>query len=199
MSVSVQAIAKLYQRDPEKTRRRYSGPLLVWGSPTPGRAYDEYAPRLTADLGAPFSRVEVETEPGVAMPEERPLPGAVLFEVRKVGSGADEFADCVTIGRSVTNDIQLDDRSVSRFHAFLRLNYRHEWVVSDATSRNGTFVNGVRLEGRETLPLRTLDVLRVGNLQLRFFEAGAFWELADGRKVACPHFVPEGSAELRTP
>ena len=73
----------------------------------------------------------------------------------------------LTIGRAQTNDISLgwDDR-VSRVHARLERIGDAWTVVDDGLSRNGTFLNGVRLAGRKRLDHG--DTLRVGRTLLAF-------------------------------
>ncbi|MBK1734780.1 hypothetical protein CKO15_05645 [Halorhodospira abdelmalekii] len=64
----------------------------------------------------------------------------------------------VTVGRAASNDIVLDDPSVSGFHAVL-LQEAGEVTVTDLGSTNGTRVSGAPVEGRTTLPLWcTLEV-----------------------------------------
>ena len=72
----------------------------------------------------------------------------------------------LTIGRSAKNDIELrGDRFASARHA--RVEARADGVyVLDAGSTNGTFVNGVRLDGAHRLAPG--DVLRVGETDLRY-------------------------------
>jgi hypothetical protein len=67
----------------------------------------------------------------------------------------------VTIGRGPSNDVTLGwDTEVSRVHAELE-RLAGEWtVVDDGLSRNGTWVNGDRITGRQRL--RDGDVLQVG-------------------------------------
>lgn len=55
-----------------------------------------------------------------------------------------------TIGRGDDNDIVLPVREVSRFHARIWLQ-RGNWMIEDQGSRNGTFVNGERVEGARQL------------------------------------------------
>jgi len=71
------------------------------------------------------------------------------------------------VGRRAGCDIVLEwDARVSRTHAQLE-RIGTEWaVVDDGLSRNGTFVNGERLQGRRRLSDR--DVLRVGNTSIMF-------------------------------
>ena len=62
------------------------------------------------------------------------------------------------IGRSSTADIVLDSASLSRHHA--RIERRdHETVLTDLDSRNGIFLNGVRVH---SAVLRDRDTIQIG-------------------------------------
>jgi pSer/pThr/pTyr-binding forkhead associated (FHA) protein len=64
-----------------------------------------------------------------------------------------------TVGSSPESDLVIDDRSVSAVHAlFERLG--GAWFVEDLGSRNGTFLNGQRLGGRQYL--RPGEEVRLG-------------------------------------
>jgi pSer/pThr/pTyr-binding forkhead associated (FHA) protein len=71
--------------------------------------------------------------------------------------------DGLTIGRGAECDIVVDDPGVSRRHAVVKPG-RGGFVVTDE-SANGTFVNGGRLTGAQTL--RHGDVLGVGTEEFR--------------------------------
>ena len=73
----------------------------------------------------------------------------------------------VTIGRGTGNDVALEwDTEVSRLHAELEC-LGGEWTVADdGLSRNGSFLNGQRISGRQRL--RDGDVLRVGRTQIAY-------------------------------
>jgi len=73
----------------------------------------------------------------------------------------------VTLGRSAGNDVALQwDTEVSRLHAELE-RLGDEWTLSDdGLSRNGSFVNGRRISGRQRL--RDGDVLRLGRTQIAY-------------------------------
>jgi pSer/pThr/pTyr-binding forkhead associated (FHA) protein len=65
------------------------------------------------------------------------------------------------IGRSLDNNIVLDDVSVSRYHATLIQNGNQRFSVIDNNSTNGTYVNGVRIYGSRQLEYN--DILKIGN------------------------------------
>ncbi len=69
-----------------------------------------------------------------------------------------------TIGRRDC-DIVLDDEKVSRKHASIIVVQADKYAVQDLASRNGTFVNGVRLSRRN---IQHNDLIRIGNTTLRF-------------------------------
>jgi hypothetical protein len=73
--------------------------------------------------------------------------------------------DRAAIGRQPACEISLpEDPSVSRVHAVLE-RIGEEWtLVDDGSSRNGSFVNGQRIHGRQLL--RDGDVVQVGDTQL---------------------------------
>ncbi len=70
----------------------------------------------------------------------------------------------VTIGRSLDNEIILDDKRVSRQHAQLRRRY-DQYVLYDLDSTGGTTVNGLRV--REAV-LQPGDVLAFAGVKIRF-------------------------------
>jgi serine phosphatase RsbU (regulator of sigma subunit) len=73
--------------------------------------------------------------------------------------------DVITIGRSKKNDLVLADQWLSRIHAEIRReNSKH--FIRDLDSRNGTYVNGMRLSQR--VPLQNGDVVTLGDQQIRF-------------------------------
>jgi RNA polymerase sigma-70 factor (ECF subfamily) len=65
------------------------------------------------------------------------------------------------IGRATDSGLVLEDESVSRRHAVLRID-RAGATIEDATSSLGTLLNGVRLEPNEKMELHDRDVLGIG-------------------------------------
>ncbi len=88
------------------------------------------------------------------------------------------FKDHISLGRTRTNDIQIDDPVISKFHAYFRLD-AHGAVESivDAESTNGTFVNDQRLDPKQAVPLADGDRVRFGKLSFRFCTAEGFYDL----------------------
>ena len=79
--------------------------------------------------------------------------------------GAHPIGGKAVIGRSHDGDLVVLASSVSREHAELE-HTEAGWMVRDLGSRNGTFVNGVLLQGQVVLPARAL--LKVGDVALWF-------------------------------
>jgi DNA-binding CsgD family transcriptional regulator len=70
----------------------------------------------------------------------------------------------VTVGSHEGSDIALvGDRRASRLHAVLE-RFATGWTIRDLGSRNGTFVNGRRLEGEQVL--KAGDEIRIGATRL---------------------------------
>jgi hypothetical protein len=80
------------------------------------------------------------------------------------------FPDRITIGRTPNNDIVIADHSVSRFHAYLRLDGK-AWVVADAGSKNGSWLGTATLEARKERKVASPSVVRVGDVDLTFYLA----------------------------
>lgn len=97
--------------------------------------------------------------------------GAAFFVLRD-GEGAQRIttlgpADRLMIGRGPANDVVLAwDPNASRLHATLERVGGVWTLVDDGLSRNGSWVNGVRLVGRRRLVEG--DVVRIGDTTLTF-------------------------------
>ena len=75
-------------------------------------------------------------------------------------------ADLTRLGRHPDSEISLDDITVSRRHADIERT-AEGYVVTDAGSLNGTYVNQERID---KLLLRHGDELQIGKFRLVFFE-----------------------------
>ncbi len=72
--------------------------------------------------------------------------------------------DLVRVGRNPDNDVQIDNRSVSRYHCRLHLEAGRGWAVEDLGSHNGTTLNGARIS--TSASLQTGDTLGVGQFHV---------------------------------
>lgn len=74
----------------------------------------------------------------------------------------------MNVGRGSDNDIQLDDRSVSKIHAAILMNREGTLLVSDTGSTNGTYINGRRLAYGEARQIEEGDIVGFGDVEVRF-------------------------------
>jgi FHA domain len=106
-----------------------------------------------------------------------------------------EFAlskDEVTIGSAPSNDLIIEDATVSRRHARLtRAAAQDEYQITDLGSTNGTYVNGRRVLG--SAPIRKGDELRVGAARFTLLGAAQQGEAAPGRGPASAAAAPTAS------
>jgi hypothetical protein len=78
-----------------------------------------------------------------------------------------DVGDGITMGRSPTADIQIDDPFASSAHA--RIFLRGEFMyIEDMGSTNGTFLNGRQL--RKPEQLKVADTIRIGDTEYRYQE-----------------------------
>jgi pSer/pThr/pTyr-binding forkhead associated (FHA) protein len=72
------------------------------------------------------------------------------------------------IGRATTNEIFLDDVTVSRKHAQV-LKREKNYFLQDLGSLNGTYLNGELISEK---PLNDGDELQIGKYRMHFFKGG---------------------------
>jgi hypothetical protein len=114
---------------------------------------------------------------------------------------AHALAEKSTIGRNHEDQIVVLAASVSREHAELKKTDAG-WTIRDLGSRNGTFVDGVKCQGRATLPARA--VIKVGDVAMWFLAEVAdepaapptMETAAAGGGVVRYGFGPPGGIEL---
>ncbi len=81
------------------------------------------------------------------------IPGAML-QLSATGT---------RIGRAVDNTLQLPETSLSRYHAFLRVDEEGQIRLTDLGSTNGTFLNGKRLPERIPICVKDGDRIQFGS------------------------------------
>lgn len=114
--------------------------------------------------------------PSTAPPDPK-LQRVLVFPVRYTGRSP--FPRIVTLGRTRNNDIVIADVSISKFHAFFR-EEGESFVVQDAGSRNGTFVDSVSVpdakHGKPALVKPGANA-RFGAVELKFVSGAQLREL----------------------
>lgn len=83
-----------------------------------------------------------------------------------------EIGECgLTVGRSISNDIYLDDPSVSQKHAKIERKELTDgafvFFINDLKSTNHTFVNN---DPVETMPLSDQDQIVIGTANFKFVD-----------------------------
>ncbi|MCL7944142.1 FHA domain-containing protein [Marinobacter sp. ATCH36] len=80
----------------------------------------------------------------------------------------------IRLGRGGDNDIRIDEISVSGRHAVIEavpnayLDDMVDYYITDSNSTNGTFVNDIRISGRQRL--NSSDLVRIGWNEFRFVD-----------------------------
>ena len=76
--------------------------------------------------------------------------------------------DRTTLGRSLDNDIVLENMVVSGHHCVFELRGLAEVFIEDLRSTNGTYIDGKMVKRQR---LRDGDVIAIGNFRVQFLEA----------------------------
>ena len=159
MGIPLSTYARNFLNDEAQARRFLDWPVLVWESPNEA-----------------FQDELFTTEAG----ETRKLPRAgspVVFEVRKSSSKTNAFAMGITIGRTGNNDVVLEDNSVSRFHAYFQQDAKDShWKLVDAESKNGSWINGIRMTAGKAEAVADQAQLRFGDVEVHFLLPRSFFE-----------------------
>jgi pSer/pThr/pTyr-binding forkhead associated (FHA) protein len=96
------------------------------------------------------------------------MPRLVITKGAGVGRDVTLAGECV-VGRATDADFVIDDTLASRRHIRV-LKDAGAWTVEDLGSRNGTLVNGQRVQRQG---LKDGDLLKVGGTELIFRDEGA--------------------------
>jgi pSer/pThr/pTyr-binding forkhead associated (FHA) protein len=114
-----------------------------------------------------------ETAPPQRLTEA--LPTHIVFTIPEVRRAVQRR---FTLGRASDNDLVIVHDTVSKLHAYLEnTNGSQEWALSDAGSRNGTWIGNERLPvGGPSREVRPGMCLRLGEVTLTVVDSGAFWD-----------------------
>lgn len=96
------------------------------------------------------------------------MPKLTLLLGRRVMQAYDFKQASIVVGRDDGADVLIDNPSVSRRHAEIRLG-DEGWVVEDLGSSNGTFLRGAKIEGAQSIGLG--DEIGFGKFSIIFGKA----------------------------
>ena len=122
------------------------------------------------------------------------MPRLVITKGEGVGRDLRLGAECV-VGRGADVDFVLSDTLASRRHVRL-LQEGDAWVAEDLGSRNGTVVNGQRVQRQE---VKDGDVLRVGGTELIFRDETAPAAATSPKAVVVPAVARTPAAPAGNP
>ncbi len=113
---------------------------------------------INAALGA--SDREAEEKPAALLVVGGPLNGTIF----------DLSPGETTCGRTAQNTIPLEFQGISRVHFVIHSQDGKSFVVNDAGSKNGTFLNNRKIEAPK--PLAKGDIIKVGSIALKYLPKG---------------------------
>ncbi len=117
----------------------------------------------------------------IPSPIDQLLDGLVYRLQKKPGA---RLSDVVLVGRASSNDVVVEDSSISKLHARVAIEPSGALRVSDAKSTNGTFVDGRQLGDGESVVLRAGSELRLGDVALRVHDTRTLLDVASRFQVS---------------
>jgi predicted component of type VI protein secretion system len=118
------------------------------------------------------------------------MPKLTLLLGRRTMQVYDFKQESIIVGREDGADVVIDNPSVSRRHAEIRLG-NDGWEVQDLGSSNGTFIRGTKIEGAEKIGLG--DEIGFGKFSIVFGKA-----LGDGEHPVSSAGAPVAKAKPST-
>ena len=73
----------------------------------------------------------------------------------------------ISIGREASNNVVIGDLFLSKRHAFFQVK-DGQVFIEDLNSRNGTYLNGTRINQNEKIVLADGDKIKLGNVEFLF-------------------------------
>jgi hypothetical protein len=114
-----------------------------------------------------FGRVESAHGAGPSPELDRDQElGIVVSIVKKEGA---PFPEQIGLGRAANTDVCLPLGRMSKYHAFFREDGKGGYVIADAGSKNGTWVDGSRLAPKHPVAVVDRSRIRVGPYKFLFY------------------------------
>jgi hypothetical protein len=143
------------------------------------RSEGSHTPNPEGEWAGRDSTVDLDSDTLVGIDEEtgrRRIRRLEVYPLAKKPSAS--FPDMITIGRTPNNDIVLRDATVSRLHAFFKVDKkRAAWLIADGGSKNGTFLDGEALLPRKERAVQSGQRVKIGDLELTFYSAEQLFDV----------------------
>ena len=104
-----------------------------------------------------------------------------VIPVAKRAGGA--FLDRIGVGRARNADVCLPLPRVSKYHAYFSCDEKDRWTVTDAGSKNGTWLDGARIEARAPMSLVDGAEISFGPYRFIFYTPAGFVDMV-GRRAS---------------
>lgn len=151
--LSFVAAAERARKSDEAALETLLGPAQLIGSPPASGEGSEWSFQTRAmSHGAASLRMGID------------LWAAWVFPVLKART---TFAGTILVGRAGSSDVLIDHPSISKLHARIRRGADGTYTITDAGSRNGTWIADRQLRDIE-VPLPVNAKVRLGHWELRF-------------------------------
>lgn len=160
-SYSLTSLVRRLVVDPDGFAKAFPHPWLVWSPPE-----DPNEDKILSTSASEQGQTDFVSGEPVALAVVKSEPNAFPFGI--------------TIGHAENNDIVIRHQQVSRFHAYLQ-RAGEAWVLVDADSKNGTWIDGRRLQPSKPTPLPSRARLLLGEVQLEYFEPFRLIEWLDAQ------------------
>jgi pSer/pThr/pTyr-binding forkhead associated (FHA) protein len=103
-------------------------------------------------------------------------PSLGVIELCKRPGGG--FSERIGVGRTRNSDIVLPYGRISKLHAFFtKSEDETRYYLTDAGSKNGTFLDGTQLEARSTVELHEGAIVRFAEETFRFHTPGGLYDV----------------------
>jgi hypothetical protein len=133
--------------------------------------------------GPPQTPLSISPAGSDLRPSDRPKPhpvGEVLAIAKRQGA---PFQDRIGVGRARNADICVLLPKVSKYHAFFTRKEDGAYTLTDAGSKNGTFIDGRQLAEKVAVPVEDGNEVLFGPYRFTFYTPEGFLSIV-GRRAS---------------